>query len=400
MNRARIIEEIKSGKSFDDISWSNFEKIVGGNIDDMGKDAGGPFVVDVEKEVKITPKTEWSDDIKLRDIMEQENISNKKLKTNEINGNKANESNDRKHDELGNVKENESLLPDSEHNKEKKNIADQKDIVSQKKLIVIKIAERKFYEAHHILKTMINRYMKKKDLTKSMKIIFFYCPQFAKQNEFAFVCDLMITCLNILTEHRVKFTEPCAQKIIEIFNLCSCKSLDDKYKFMNKAIIWSKNETQPVGYIPFHKAVGYAYLNDENYQLAHNHFIYTDDSNVLYEALNAWKNEGYPSEAPYFVLRSVLSLIVLKKFRIAFEIINKFETNLDRKDVPLPIQLAYLITAACVHNSAPLYEDVKYRYRLILSFDPEFQNFIKEIDAQIFNKQKNDIFSLLQNILK
>lgn len=332
----------------------------------------------------------------------EENGQRNKTNEERVNGGNNNNNNNKITNDsyMNSDKDNEGFLSASECLKGNKNKREKKNSMNKQKLVKKKIEEHMYYEAHHMIKTMINRSLQKTDVTKCLKIIFYFCPLFAKQNEYAFVCDLMLTCINILSEHNVQFAENCAQKIIDIFNMCLCKSYEDKYKFMNKAIIWSKNEKQPFGYIPFHTALGTAYLEDEKYHLAHNHFIYTDNSVALYEALCAWQCEGYPSEAPYFVLRSVLSLIVLRKFQVAFELLDLYEENLDNKHVPLPIQLAYLINAACVSNSVTLYEEVKYRYRLILNFDPELQNFISEIDARVFNKQKNDIFSFLQNILK
>ncbi|CRH01540.1 conserved protein, unknown function [Plasmodium relictum] len=270
--------------------------------------------------------------------------------------------------------------------------------LSKEKLAKEKIENGLYYEAHQLIKSIINRKLQKNQINSCISILFYFSLKFANCKQYVLLCDLMYQCCIILTQNNIKFNLDYANKIIEIFKKCPPNSTEEKYKFMNKSIIWSKGEEYAYGYLEFHKAIGYSYFEDKQYGLAHNHFIYLDDNEILYKIISLWKKEAYPSESHFFVLRTVLCLLVLNKFNQALKLINMFEPNLNRKDVPLPIQLAYLIACACIYKSLSLYEDVKYKYRLILNYDPEFQKYIKVLDGSVFNKKKSDLFSIFQNI--
>ncbi|SOV25107.1 conserved protein, unknown function [Plasmodium sp. DRC-Itaito] len=269
---------------------------------------------------------------------------------------------------------------------------------SKEKLAKEKIEKGLHYEAHQLVKSIINRKLQKNQIGNCISIIFYFSLKFANAEQYVLLCDLMFQCCVILTQHDIEFNLEYANKIIEIFQKCPPNSTEEKYKFMNKSILWSKTEENVYGYLEFHKVIGYAYFEDKQYSLAHNHFIYLDDNDILYETICLWRKEAYPSECHFFVLRTILCLLVLDKFDQALNLINMFETNLNRQDVPLPIQLAYLITSSCIYKSLALYEDVKYKYRLILNYDPDFQKYINIIDAAVFNKKKHNLFSMFQNI--
>ncbi|KAI4836886.1 hypothetical protein MKS88_004693 [Plasmodium brasilianum] len=268
----------------------------------------------------------------------------------------------------------------------------------REKLAKEKIEKGEHYEAHQLIKSIINKKLLKKDFTGCIHVIFYFCPKFAKAEQYVLLCDLMYQCCIILIQNELPFNMDFANKIIEIFEKCPPNSTDEKYKFMNKSITWSTNDDHIFGYAGFHKAIGNSYVDDKKFALAHNHYIYLDDNEILYNVITMWRKEGYPSEFDFFVLRTTLCLIVLDKFRQALDLINKFETNLNRQDVPLPVQVAYLITCSCIYNSEALYDDVKYRYRLILSYDPEFKKYTDIIDAAIFNKKRVNLFSMLQSV--
>ncbi|CRG94581.1 conserved protein, unknown function [Plasmodium gallinaceum] len=270
--------------------------------------------------------------------------------------------------------------------------------LSKEKLAKEKIENGLHYEAHQLIKSIINRKLQKNQINSCISILFYFSLKFANSKQYVLLCDLMYQCCIILIQKNIKFNLDYANKIIEIFKKCPPKSTEEKYKFMNKSILWSKNEENIYGYLEFHKTIGYSYFEEKQYGLSHNHFIYLDDNEILYKIICLWKKEAYPSESHFFVLRTVLCLLVLNKFNQALNLINMFESNLNRKDVPLPIQLAYLIACSCIYKSLALYEDVKYKYRLILNYDPEFQKYIKVIDTSVFNKRKNDIFSIFQSI--
>lgn len=270
--------------------------------------------------------------------------------------------------------------------------------ISMEKEAKEKIEKGLFYEAHQLVKIIINRKLQKKDFTRCINVLFYFSSKFVKEKQYVISCDLMYQSLVILMENEIEFNEQYAEKIIQIFNKCPPNTTEEKYKFMNKAISWSKDDDDICGYIEFHRAIGVAYFEEQSYAIAHNHLIFLDDNELLFRVICAWRNEGYPSERDFFVLRSVLSLVVLGKYNQALELIQMFEPNLDKPDVNLPIQVAYLITNACIHKSLPLYEDVKYKYRLILSYDREFTKFLDEIDSAVFNKKKNDLFSLFHNM--
>ncbi|KJP86742.1 hypothetical protein AK88_03655 [Plasmodium fragile] len=272
------------------------------------------------------------------------------------------------------------------------------DKMSKEKLAKEKIENGQHYEAHQLIKSLINRKLQKNQVSSSMSIIFYFSQKMAKAKQYVLLCDLMCQCCTILTQYNIEFSEEYAKKIIAIFNLCPANSTEEKYKFMNKCIIWSTNDDDIFGYLDFHKAIAYAYFEDKKYSLAHNHFVYLEDNEILYKIICLWQKEAYPSECHFFILRTTLCLLVLDKFEQALDLINKFEPNLDRKDVPLPIQIAYLITCSCIYRSVPLYEDVKYKYRLILNYDPDFQKYIGILDDVVFNKRKHDLFSMFQNI--
>ncbi|SCM09045.1 conserved protein, unknown function [Plasmodium chabaudi adami] len=273
-----------------------------------------------------------------------------------------------------------------------------KDKLAKEKLAKEKIGKGLYYEAHQLIKSIINRKLQKDQLASCLNIIFYFSLKFANVKQYVLLCDLMYQCCVILTENDIEFDLHYADKIIEIFKKCPPNSTEEKYKFMNKCILWSTDDDHIFGYLEFHRAMGNSYFEDKKYSLAHNHYLYLDDNEMLYNIISCWRKEAYPSEYNFFILRTTLCLIVLYKIEQALDLIENFEKNLDKKDAPLPVQVAYLITCSCLYKNELLYEDIKYKYRLILNYDPKFQKYIQMIDDDIFKKKKNDFLSIFQNM--
>ncbi|SBT43724.1 conserved protein, unknown function [Plasmodium ovale wallikeri] len=301
---------------------------------------------------------------------------------------KENEENDEGKNRLKNTTEKLS--------KEMKNGKDAKE--TKEKQASRKIKMGLYYEAHQLVKSVLIRKWNKKQIDNCVTITNHFCLKFAKVKQYALLCDLMYECCVMLHDNGTPFNVDYAKKIIEIFEACPPYSTEEKYKFMNKFIIWSTTDEYILGYLGFHKSIGNAYLLEKKYSLAHNHFIYLDDIDILYNIICSWRKEAYPSENDFFVLRTTLCLLVLGKIRQALQLIVKFEPDLDKKDVSLPVQVAYLITCACAYKGVELYEDVKYKYRLILNYDPDFQKYVSIIDDTIFERRNHNFFSIFQNM--
>ncbi|SBS86883.1 conserved protein, unknown function [Plasmodium ovale curtisi] len=301
---------------------------------------------------------------------------------------KENEENDESKNRLKNTTEKLS--------KEMKNGKDAKE--TKEKQASRKIKMGLYYEAHQLVKSVLIRKWNKKQIDNCVTITNHFCLKFAKVKQYALLCDLMYECCVMLHDNGTAFNVDYAKKIIEIFEACPPYSTEEKYKFMNKFIIWSTTDEYILGYLGFHKSIGNAYLLEKKYSLAHNHFIYLDDIDILYNIICSWRKEAYPSESDFFVLRTTLCLLVLGKIKQALQLIVKFEPDLDKKDVSLPIQVAYLITCACSYKGVELYEDVKYKYRLILNYDPDFQKYVSIIDDTIFERRNHNFFSIFQNM--
>ncbi|KFH05118.1 putative edge expressed protein [Toxoplasma gondii VAND] len=257
-----------------------------------------------------------------------------------------------------------------------------------------KIDNGDLYDAHQLVRTLFFRFMAKRETLQAVELCRLYGLRFAGLDQEALAVDLGMNMLTALEasgteEEETAPSEPQLDQIIELFNACAAagdKKGVDKYKFINRALKWSRTPQAPFGHVRLHRAAADAYWKERRYGLCQGHLIYCRDPEALSQMLKEWQATGYLSERPFFWLRLVLVLLCLRDTETAEKLLDSSGENWTSFEVPAPLQLAYLLVCACKYKSGKLFDLLKQKYHLVLRRDPTFAKYMDEIEKRAIGR--------------
>lgn len=112
--------------------------------------------------------------------------------------------------------------------------------------------------------------------------------------------------------------------------------------------------------------------------------------------MEAWVPLGYPNERGFFWLRLVLMLLCLKRIDVAYDLLQHHSGVhwMDDEDIPAPLQVAYLLVAACKVKSIAAFNLLLRRYNVLLRRDPLFSRCADQIKLEVFGVTRQQPASL------
>ncbi|XP_026193947.1 uncharacterized protein LOC113147470 [Cyclospora cayetanensis] len=112
--------------------------------------------------------------------------------------------------------------------------------------------------------------------------------------------------------------------------------------------------------------------------------------------LRTWTPQGYPSESGFFWLRAVLMLLCVKRTDVAESLLMN-HSDVDwsgLESVPAPLQVAYLLVAACKAGSINAFNLILRKYNVLLRRDPFFARCADKIKLEVFGVARPQALSL------
>lgn len=209
-----------------------------------------------------------------------------------------------------------------------------------------KITSGEYYEAHQTLRTITNRYVKSKQYSDAIALLYQGSSVLSNKKEYASASDLITYLIQVYEEANIKIESSSdinKIKLIELINLLpdTDPSLPDLSK---QAINWSKTNDNKFGDCNLHHVFGVKFLNsiklsplseDEKYKL----FNFAELHLILgtYESLPVYINflwDWYKQSSkdvkdPGVLLsRAIINYSYLKNIKFVKESLNIFMKNL------------------------------------------------------------------------
>lgn len=188
------------------------------------------------------------------------------------------------------------------------------------------IKEGKYYEAHQMLHSVSQRYVKQRKINDAIHLLHNGAKSLLNYDQEGSAFDLFKRLIHIYETENVIVTEESVGRLIEILN--SFKAINQFTEdAMKLSITWSiKNGKSQFGDQNIHHAYGLKCLKEKKYYNAENHFVFgnLDSAKALGIMEYQWSTENYSDDYGYFIARAVLQYLAIKKLTHARTCLSSF----------------------------------------------------------------------------
>ncbi|KAG4101587.1 DUF410-domain-containing protein [Neocallimastix lanati (nom. inval.)] len=285
------------------------------------------------------------------------------------------------------------------------------------------IKEGKYYEAHQMLHSVSQRYVKQRKINDAIHLLHNGAKSLLSYDQEGSAFDLFKRLITIYNNENVIVTEESIGRLIDILN--SFKSInqftDDAMKL---SIAWSiKNGNSQFGDQSIHHSYGLKCLKEKKYYNAENHFIFgnLDSAKALGIMEYQWSTEKYNDDYGYFIARAVLQYLAIKKLSHARTCLSSFcdkikanikddnekskiivhnTNNIDIYSSSLLNFCQVLILIIERENTINQFQQVCHKYQeLLLEKDPFLSELVDNIAEVFFNIKKQKAHNMFEDII-
>jgi len=285
------------------------------------------------------------------------------------------------------------------------------------------IKEGKYYEAHQMLHSVSQRYVKQRKINDAIHLLHNGAKSLLNYDQEGSAFDLFKRLIHIYNNENVIVTEESVGRLIDILN--SFKSInqftDDAMKL---SISWSiKNGKNQFGDQSIHHAYGLKCLKEKKYYNAESHFVFgnLDSAKALGIMEYQWSTEKYSEDYGYFISRAVLQYLAIKKLSHARTCLSSFcdkiKTNIKNEDEKSKIivhntnnvdiysssllnfcQVLILIIER--ENTINHFQQVCQKYQdILINTDPFLSELVDHIAEIFFNIKKQKPHNMFEDLI-
>ncbi|KAJ3052530.1 hypothetical protein HK097_006096 [Rhizophlyctis rosea] len=204
------------------------------------------------------------------------------------------------------------------------------------------VEDGNYYEAHQMYHSVSQRYLKQKKFDVALELLHQGAKNMVAHNQLGSAMDLVQRLIDVYDQENMDVNESTRGRLLDIFQEMPLQTQTcDEY--VRLCIKWSaRHGPCPQGDPLIHHAFGSRYYSVKQYYDAENHFIYgtLDSAKATGHMTWEWSGEGYHDDRGYFLLRSVLQYLALKKLAHAtalFDIFTKLLITESPSDKSLPL---------------------------------------------------------------
>jgi len=279
------------------------------------------------------------------------------------------------------------------------------------------IKEGKYYEAHQMLHSVSQRYVKQRKINDAIHLLHNGAKSLLNYDQEGSAFDLFKRLINIYNTENVIATEESVGRLIEILN--SFKSVnqftDDAMKL---SIAWSiKNGKTQFGDKSIHHNYGLKCLKEKKYYNAETHFVFgnLDSAKALGIMAYQWSTEGYSNDYGYFIARAVLQYLAIKKLSHARTCLSSFcekiktnkpdsivhnTNNVDLYSSSLLNFCQVLILIIERENTIEQFQQICQKYEeLLFKTDPFLAELVEHIAEIYYNIKKQKPHNMFEDLI-
>ncbi|ORX48970.1 DUF410-domain-containing protein [Piromyces finnis] len=279
------------------------------------------------------------------------------------------------------------------------------------------IKEGKYYEAHQMLHSVSQRYVKQRKINDAIHLLHNGAKSLLNYDQEGSAYDLFKRLINIYNNESVMVTEESVGRLIDILN--SFKSINNFTEdAMKLSIAWSiKFGNTQFGDQSIHHAYGLKCLKEKKFYNAEMHFVFgnLDSAKALGIMDYQWSTEGYTSDYGHFIARAILQYLAIKKLSNARTCLSSFcekikankpdciihnTNNVDLYSSSLLNYCQVLILIIERENTIEQYQQLNQKYEETLyKADPFLTELVEHISEIFFNIRKQKPHNMFEDLI-
>jgi len=279
------------------------------------------------------------------------------------------------------------------------------------------IKEGKYYEAHQMLHSVSQRYIKQRKINDAIHLLHNGAKSLLNYDQEGSAFDLFKRLINIYNSESVIVTEESVGRLIDILN--SFKTINQFTEdAMKLSIAWSvKFGKVQFGDQSIHHAYGLKCLKEKKYYNAETHFVYgnLDSAKALGIMDYQWSTEGYNNDYGYFIARAILQYLAIKKLSHARTCLSSFcdklkanksdcivhnTNNVDLYSSSLLNFCQVLILIIERENTIEQFQQLYQKYEeLLIKTDTFLYELVERIAELYYNIKKQKAHNMFEDLL-
>eukprot|EP01118_Nematostelium_gracile_P011972 TRINITY_DN4319_c0_g1_i1.p1 TRINITY_DN4319_c0_g1~~TRINITY_DN4319_c0_g1_i1.p1 ORF type:complete len:309 (+),score=67.06 TRINITY_DN4319_c0_g1_i1:3-929(+) len=245
------------------------------------------------------------------------------------------------------------------------------------------IKDGNYYEAQQMYKTLFSRYKAQKKYNEAKQLLIQGSRDMLQHGRYTEGTDLAGHLIDIYTQGEMKPTMENLEPLIEIFKSFGNKpeAMGPRDNFMKSALKWSpvEGEASPL----LHSTQAEAYDEEGNYSKAEFHYLHGQSVDKFAQMILKCSKMGYLNEQDLFIVRAVLQYLSIGNLSDANKLFDVYmNINPSLPQTPL-INFTKFLLLTLERDAYPLFQKLKDRYRMSISRDPSFAQYLDTI-AHLF----------------
>ncbi|EDO05759.2 uncharacterized protein BBOV_IV001620 [Babesia bovis T2Bo] len=254
------------------------------------------------------------------------------------------------------------------------------------------IAEGRFYDSlQHVLSASKRAIISKK-YYEAFYVLRHFAGVYIGVKEYAQSLELMKEYINIAKQGSISLTTEHVEQINTFFNaVTTALSVEEpsgpltKEKIVEGALAIMEDALELIPDKTLYKTLGQYYINERDLAVAQRYLVHTQDVEAIYDMLEKWCSHVEEHERGFIYLRCILIQLALGDSTSAKCLLLMLNLDFESGEgVPLPIQLAHILTEICEEPDFQLFKVTCKVYKTIIEADPNFIRLILAIRQRIF----------------
>jgi len=256
------------------------------------------------------------------------------------------------------------------------------------------MAEKKYYEAHQMFRTIYFRYSKQEKFLELADLLLDGADKLINAKQYQSGSDLSLLLIEVL--QKCKFSDADFEKWI-IHVACLIDKIEsnvvERESLIVRAVKWScegnkKNQNQ--GHPLLHKLIANTMTKEQNYEQARYHYLLSKDGVGCAKILIQLSAKAYNSEVDMVIVQVVFNLLVLKEKDTALVTFNTYttlhpyiKTTQPPYRTPL-LNFLYFLLNIIDEPKLQCFKTLCELYKTALSRDPAYEKQLQQIGVSYF----------------
>ncbi|KAG5513198.1 hypothetical protein PMAC_001568 [Pneumocystis sp. 'macacae'] len=265
--------------------------------------------------------------------------------------------------------------------------------------------DQQYYEAHQLMRTIINRHVKAREYNKAVDLLYSSSKSFLEVKQFASGGDLALYMIKLYDTMKLSPNTASKARVVDLLRLF-CPDEPTRKRLIHDSLIWSgKYGNTAIGDPELHYEIGKILAHEGNLFAAEKHLVLgtPDGFGLFMRLLCRYFDQDALDMACFYTSRAVFPYLIIHNIACAFRAYNTMARNLsDKRNVPtlvlssssadiilfpsIPLMnfLCFLILT-CQRTSSDLFSTLKAHYEDALKQVSSWKSSLDKIASIYFD---------------